>query len=118
MKKIGNISFNNLDFLDKVIYSEKDLLVISNILLKEKEESKNVIIYNMIDKISLYGKKYDWNIASILQHIHSDLVITIFKNIPNLPRLYNSIGPSWLFGEYNRKDQFVVDYLHAVVNYI
>ncbi len=116
-KLIEQLSSDDFDFLDKVIFSEKELLKISEVILKEKEESRKIIVINLIDKISSYGKKYDWNIASILQHIHSDLVITAFKDIQNLPRLYNSIGLSWLFGEFNRKDQFVIDYLYSVVNY-
>jgi hypothetical protein len=108
---------DNFDFLDKTIYSEKELLKISEIIQGEEEESKRTIIFNLINRISSYDKKYDWNVASILQHIPPDLVITIFKNIQNIPRLYNSIGLSWLFGEFGHKDQFVTDYLYAVVNY-
>ncbi|OHA47557.1 MAG: hypothetical protein A2541_02190 [Candidatus Taylorbacteria bacterium RIFOXYD2_FULL_36_9] len=116
-KVIEYLLSDDFDFLSKKIFSERELLKIAKIISEEKDESKKVIIFNLIDKISSYGKEYGWNVASILQHINSDLVITIFKNIQNIPRLYNSIGLSWLFGEFNRRDQFVVDYLYAVVNY-
>src|SRR3989344_1981725 len=114
---IDNISLDNFDFLNKAIYSERELLLISQLLMQEGEESRRTIVSNLIDRIASYDKKYDWNIASILQHLPTDLVIGIFKEVKNTPRLYNSIGLAWLFGEFNRKDQFVVDFLYAVVNY-
>src|SRR3989344_2414102 len=116
-RKIDNISLDNFDFLNKAIYSERELLRISQLLMQEGEESRRTIVSNLIDRIASYDKKYDWNIASILQHLPTDLVIGIFKEVKNTPRLYNSIGLAWLFGEFNRKDQFVVDFLYAVVNY-
>jgi len=116
-KIIGYLTIDNFDFLDKAIYCEKELLKIAQIILMEKEETRKIVISNLIEKIPSYGKEYDWNIASILQHIDSDLVISVFKKTQNIPRFYNSIGLSWLFGEFNHKDQFVVDYLYAVVSY-
>ena len=107
----------NLDFLNKIIFCEKELLRIARLILKEKEDVKRIIIYNLINRIPSYGKNYDWNVASILQHIPPDLAINIFKNVQNIPSFYNSIGLSWVFGEFNRKDQFVLDFLYSVINY-
>ncbi len=105
------------DFLDKKIFAENELLKISSVILNENGCNQKIIISNLIDKISSYGKNYDWNVASILQHLPADLVVGIFKEIQNIPRFHNSIGLSWVLGEFNRKDQFVVDFLYSVIKY-
>lgn len=108
---------DNYIFLNKLFFSEIDLFKIAGIILNENIENRKIIISNLINKIPSNNKEYDWNVASILQHISSDLVISVFKDIPDIPRFYNSIGLSWLFGEYNRKDQFIIDFLYSVINY-
>lgn len=116
-KKIHDHLFsNNYDFLDKTIFSENRLLQIANIISNETEKNQNIIINKLISKIPIYKKVYDWNIGSILQHIAPDLVISNFKNTKNLTDFYNSIGLSWVLGEFNRKDQFVIDFLYLVIN--
>lgn len=107
----------NLDFLNRIIFCEKELLRIARLILNEKEDVKRTITYNLINRMPSYSKNYDWNVASILQHISPDLVINVFKNVQNVPSFYNSIGLSWVFGEFNRKDQFVLDFLYSVIRY-
>jgi len=114
---VNRLVSDNFDFLNRKIFTESELFKISEIILNESECNQKNIISSLINKISSYGKNYDWNIASILQHIPSDIVISLFKEIQNIPRLYNSIGLSWVLGEFNRKDQFVIDYLYSVIRY-
>lgn len=98
------------------IYSEEQL---KDFALKIKAEEKNLseFVINLIDFIPERNRNYDWNVGSILQYFDAELIIDAIKKIDNLPRLHNSIGLSWVLGEINRKDAFVLNYLRDVVRY-
>jgi len=113
MKKIFNeIKIGNNKVLDKSIYSEDDLSVIGCLINEEIDQIN--IIQNLITQIPMYGKNYDWNVGSILQHVNVKHIIELLKSI-NDPHLYNSIGLAWVFGEYKNTNRCITDFLFNVI---
>lgn len=113
-----NIGIKDLstDSLGECIYTEEQL---KDFALKIKTENSKIFefVVNLIDLIPEKNRNYDWNVGSILQHFDAEIVVDAIKKIDNLPRLHNSIGLSWVLGEMNRKDVFVLNYLKDVVRY-
>lgn len=62
-----------------------------------------------------YSKALDWNIGSTVQHFDSRVVIDAFKT-SDPSRLLESIGLTWVFGQFGIKDEAVVAYLYEVVD--
>ncbi len=114
--QIDTVRQFDLDLLVDHIYSEIEL---KNIAFQIKKESSNILdcLVNLIDLIPEKNRNYDWNIGSILQYFDPEILIDAIKKIDNVPRLHNSIGLSWVLGEINRKDIFVMNYLKDVVRY-
>ncbi len=105
----------NTGSLDQAVLSERELKMISQIA--SSKYSRISFIMELLQGILNYGRNYDWNCGSILQHFNSELIIDALKKIENLPRYYNSIGLAWVLGEINRKDSVVVGYLRDVVRF-
>lgn len=108
--KIKNLDF---DFLDDQLFSETKLKEIALLISGNKEENK--IIYSFLEKIPNCGENYDWNIGSILQHLSSIKIFTEFKKFDS-QKFLNSIGLSWVFGEFNLQDTSILNYLYNVLN--
>jgi hypothetical protein len=108
--EIKNLDF---DFLNKKLMSEEILKNIAQQIPNNNYESK--IIYSLLEKIPYYGRNYDWNIGSILQHM---LPATVFKEFKKFDskRFLNSIGLTWVFWEYEIRDEFILQYLYEVLN--
>jgi transcriptional regulator with XRE-family HTH domain len=114
--QVVSVSEFKMDSLVEHIYSEIEL---KQIALRIKKETSNILEYlvDLIDAIPEKNRNYDWNIGSILQYFDPEILIDAIKKVDNLPRLHNSIGLSWVLGEINRKDVFVINYLRDVVKY-
>jgi len=108
--KIKKLDF---DFLDDQLFSETKLKEIALLISGNKEE--NEIIYSFLEKIPNYGENYDWNIGSILQHLSPIKIFTEFKKFDS-KKFLNSIGLSWVFGEFNLQDASILNYLYNVLN--
>jgi len=108
--KINNLDF---DFLDNQEFSEIKLKEIAQLIVGDENEDK--IIYSFLEKIPNYGKNYDWNIGSIFQHISPIKIFTEFKKF-NPQKFLDSIGLSWVFGEFNLQDEFILNYLYDILN--
>ncbi len=115
LEKNYDIYLNNFSQFDTVMLSENELKLISKLL----KESKNLheILFELISINPDFGKNYDWNIGSLIQHFDAELIIDALKKIENLPKYYNSIGLCWVLGELNRKDNHVLNFLYAVLRY-
>lgn len=106
----------SLESLQDCIYSEEQLKIFA-INIKNEKYNITEFIINLIDLIPERNRNYDWNVGSILQYFDAEAIIDALKKVDNLPRLHNSIGLSWVLGELNRKDAFVLNFLKDVVRY-
>ncbi|MCX6738843.1 MAG: helix-turn-helix domain-containing protein [Candidatus Parcubacteria bacterium] len=106
----------SFDMFRKNMLSEEVLKQISVLIL---ENESSVEWQSLIKKILLglpvETRVYDWNFGSLVQHFPSTEVVKIFKTIGQTSPFYNSIGLSWVFGEFGIKDVFIIDYLRSVV---
>jgi len=93
--KIKNLDF---DFLDEKEFSEDELKKISKIIPLDK--TGDLIIYSFLEKIPNYPPVRIFN---------------QFKKI-DFKKFLNSIGLSWVFGEYYLRDEFILNYLYEVMN--
>lgn len=102
-------------FLKKKIYSEEFLLEVSKIIISFHNYKD--IIFALINQVSnnFYNKNFDWNVGSILQHSDPKNVIEEFNKIEKKSCLYESIGISWVFGEFNIKHPKVISYLYDTI---
>ena len=101
-----------LQVLDERVMTEAELRQIAQ---KIKCTDSYGIIFNLIDGLPKYGRAYDWNVGSILQHLDAELVVSSIQHIGNPAPLYESIGLAWVLGEYRSQDPFIVNFLHDVV---
>lgn len=101
--------------LDTVILSETELKRIAQLAI-EKHDGR-AFVQSLLEDVPNYGRYFDWNCGSILQHFDSELVIDCLKKLENLPRYHSSIGLAWLLGEFNRKDQFILNFLQDTIRY-
>jgi len=100
-------------YLDNTIFPDCEIQHIADFI--KSSEYPRQIIYSLLDNIPNYGKHYDWNIGNILQKIEPAIVITEFKKF-NYIRFINSMGLTWACGEYELQDEFIIDFLYAVLN--
>lgn len=98
------------------MFSEQELLVIAKEILKKSSDIKSVVKNLLIDLSNEkpYNKDFDWNIGSTIQHFHPNDVLTAFKEVDSV-NLTDSIGLSWVLGEFKLKDQNVIDFLYQVI---
>ena len=98
------------------IYSEKELLEIAKETLKKCDDIRG-FVKNLLTDLSRerpHNKNFDWNIGSTIQHFNPNDVLAAFKEIDHA-YLTDSIGLSWVLGEFKLKDQEVIDFLYDVI---
>lgn len=115
----NELSKRNFKEYASIMYSEDELLRLANIIL-EKEFDIELFLYELMYAFSRqfqYSKELDWNIGSTLQHFQATSVIAAFRKIDTTQKtfLYDSIGLSWVFGEFGIKDPIVIEFLYDVV---
>lgn len=99
--------------LNSQMYSEAELRILAKFI--DLEPLKNIIIKNLISNIPEFGRNFDWNIGSILQHLETEAVISVLRvNTDN--RLFNSIGLAWVLGEFRNTNRVITDFLYQIVN--
>jgi len=98
------------------MFSESELLSLANEIL-ENEQDIEKVVKNLLTDFSIektYNKNFDWNIGSTIQHFNPNSVLVAFKNVDSFS-LLNSIGLSWVFGEFRLKDPSIIRYLYDVI---
>ncbi len=83
-----NIKKGFLSPLDSKMHSEAKLHILAKLI--DCEQLKNVIVKNLISNIPEFGKNFDWNVGSILQHLKVEMIIDILRMNKDI-RLFNSI---------------------------
>lgn len=97
--------------------SEKILYSIYEVIDDNHISSIDSIITSFITSVfkkENYSIELDWNLGSIIQHFEGTLIIKCFKNSGVNP--INSIGLTWVFGEFKVKDPLIVSFLYEVVD--
>ena len=83
-KVIEYLLSDDFDFLSKKIFSERELLKIAKIISEEKDESKKVIIFNLIDTGQLSQSIITGNsrfLGATLLHVASSAAIGVMIGI-------------------------------------
>ncbi len=101
-----------LSVLDERLFSEADLKEVAENI---KKATSYGTVFRLIDDIPKWGRTYDWNVGSILQHLDCELTVSSLQHIENIEALYESIGLAWVLGEFRSHSPFIVDYLYKVV---
>lgn len=94
------------------IFTESDLKIIAKIVQNRNKDS--LLVFNLITSIPLHGREYDWNIGSILQHFDAQSIIDVLERVQDV-RLHNSIGLSWVLGEFRNTNRVITEFLYNVV---
>lgn len=101
------------------LFPEEQLLELANIIQSEETDLYAFIrrLFHILIKDRNQHKHLDWNIGSTIQHFDAVTVIKAFKSLEDVEHhyLYDSIGLSWVLGEFKIKDTFVLEYLKKVV---
>ena len=106
---------NYLEYKERM-FSEKELLTLANEIL-EKEKNIKTVVRNLLTDLSNekpYNKNFDWNIGSTIQHFNPNDVLSAFKKVKS-NYLTDSIGLSWVLGEFKLQDQTVIEFLYEVI---
>lgn len=99
------------------MFSEEELFIISSIIKSEEKDIElftNNLLTDFIDNRT-YSKELDWNIGSTIQHFDPHIVISAFKKIRNPDYLKDSIGLTWVLGEYKINDPDINSFLYDVI---
>ena len=113
LNKICNsLGKGNFSVLSKDIFSELDLREIAEMMQNRAKNSG--FVFDLINSIPIQGREYDWNAGSIIQHFDTRSVIDALSRIQD-PRLYNSIGLSWVLGEFRNTDRIITDFLYNIL---
>lgn len=98
------------------MFSEKDLFDLAKEILANEKDIQKIAKNLLIDLSNEkpYNRYFDWNIGSTIQHFNPSDVLSAFKEVNSL-FLTDSIGLSWVFGEFKLKDQVVIDFLYEVI---
>lgn len=112
------VKCNFVSFSEKM-YSESDLFKLSKIIKKECSNHDD-FLFNLLFSFSRkqnYTKELDWNVGSTIQHFDPSKVIFAFNKLDRINKsfLFDSIGLSWVFGEFKMKDTNIIEYLYNVV---
>lgn len=100
--------------LSHVYLSENQLEEIAKILLNKS--SIDFTVEAILSEIPNNNRCFDWNAGSILRHFPVDTVVRALGST-GWEKLYNSIGITWVLGEYRNKHRTIIDYLRGTVNY-
>lgn len=121
---MNNIYINELrkrkpSTYQKQLFSEEQLQELADIIQK-KEKDLCVFVQQLfwiLIKDKNQHKCLDWNIGSTLQHFNPIIVIRAFKALNESSRhyLYDSIGLTWVLGEFNIRDKSVLEFLRNVI---
>lgn len=103
---------NDFIILDQQIFSEADLRTLASLL--NLEQSKSIIVSNLISQLPAHGKNFDWNTGSILQHIDTSIIIDILRENTD-SQLFNSIGLVWALGEFKNTNRIITDFLYNTI---
>ena len=119
LKKIYEQELTNrkYDKYKSTMFSEKELKDLASIIISENRNLKK-FTYDLLTDLSKeypIPKEFDWNIGSTIQHFKPEIVISAFRDIKDVSKLYESIGLTWVFGEFNIRDTKVVEYLKKTV---
>ncbi len=114
-KKVINFNLKYLDFLEENILSEEVLKMIAGEIAKINNCKE--IVFNLMNGLEKGNRNYDWNVGSILQHLDVDLIINFLKDKKDFGKLLDSIGLTWVLGEFNNKNSVIVNYLYKVVEF-
>ncbi|MDD5251266.1 MAG: HEAT repeat domain-containing protein [Patescibacteria group bacterium] len=106
------VAGGGLSVLDEATLSEAEL---RNIAERIKRTAAFGSVFLMLDSLPRYGRNYDWNVGSILQHFEASLVLDALKHVGDLRGHYNSIGLAWVLGEFRTNDRFAAEYLYEVI---
>jgi len=68
---------NNPSLFDCGVLSENELKVISKIIKKDK--NVHAYLFDLVTLIPEFGRNFDWNTGSILQHFDPEIVINTLK---------------------------------------
>lgn len=108
-----------LSSYQEVLFSEEQLLELADIIQK-KESDLEVFtrqLLQLLIKDRNRHKYLDWNIGSTIQHFDPVIVVKAFKTLGESSHhyLYDSIGLSWVLGEFKIRDKFVLEFLQKVM---
>jgi HEAT repeat protein len=113
MKNIlKKLKSNDLVVLDQQVFSEIELRTLANLL--NFEESKSIVVRNLVSQLPVRGRNFDWNVGSILQHIEVSVIIDVLKKNTD-PKLFNSIGLVWALGEFKNTNRVITDFLYNTI---
>jgi hypothetical protein len=105
----------NFKIYNSVILNEIELLEIVNIIKANNDVAgfvKRLLKFCYSEEN--YTQILDWNVGSTIQHFNSKYVIDAFKSIDS-ELIYNSIGLTWVLGEFKIKDEKVIEFLYDCV---
>ena len=114
--KDGLFANSSSEYLNKMMH-EDELLELAKII-KEKENNLEEFILSLLNcfaSTTYYNKCFDWNIGSTLQHFEARLVINAFSKVKQSDILFDSIGLSWVLGEFKIKDEGVIEFLNSIL---
>lgn len=108
----SEVKRGKLGLLNLQVFSEKDLRIIANSINRDPRKAQ--IIKELITSIPKFGRKFDWNVGSILQHLEPRLIIEVLEQNEDV-ELMNSIGLAWALGELKNTSRIVTDFLFKIV---
>jgi len=112
----AEIKEGNLKCLCERMYSEHELKKLAE-RVKEDSCEKEIcllLLRHMLEND--YEKNYDWNTGSIVQHFDAETLIAEIEKIKNKNPLYESIGLSWVLGEFKIKNITIIKFLYEVMD--
>ena len=113
MKRVfKQLESGNYQELDACIFSEAKLKILGGLI--NANPNHPTIIKELVSQIPKLGRIFDWNVGSILQHTNVYFIIPALHKI-NDPRLFNSIGLTWVLGEFRNTDRIIIDFLYNVI---
>jgi hypothetical protein len=113
---VEELKTRNYSEYKQKMFSENNLLNLAEVI-KRNESDIFSFVYNLLEDLALtkpYNKYFDWNIGSTIQHFDPLVVISAFKKLES-PYLTDSIGLSWVFGEFKLNDPIIRNFLHKVI---
>lgn len=110
------VSHSYKEYRDRMLY-EYELADLAHEVVANQSDLR-AFLHGMFKNLATqnpYSKALDWNIGSTVQHFDPRAVIDAFK-ASNPSDLLDSIGLTWVFGQFGIEDEIVIDYLYEVVD--
>ncbi|MEK7525685.1 MAG: HEAT repeat domain-containing protein [Patescibacteria group bacterium] len=112
MKEVLNsIKDGDFSILDSKVYSEDQLRKLAEQI--KGHSAWFAMVKEVILNIPNFGRNFDWNTGSILQHLGADVVVDVLRT--NSEILLNSVGLAWVLGEFRNTNRIITDFLYFVV---